>query len=104
MVSFLASQCSMNNEIIYKRHLVWVDEKDVIHEHIWDDKIAVDNNHSLGIETLANQNDTQLSSNDPTQFWLAWNERKQLCVREGKNGTAEHQQGCVCFEGLGSVM
>ena len=40
---------------------------------------------------------------DPTAFWLAWNERKNICFDENDRET-KHESGCNCFEGMGSVM
>ena len=50
-----------------------------------------------------NENGNNDIMNDPTAFWLAWNERKQACFDNDGNILA-HKAGCNCFEGMGSVM
>ena len=49
-----------------------------------------------------NENNKEIITNDPTAFWLAWNERRQACF--DKDGNILHEAGCNCFEGMGSVM
>jgi hypothetical protein len=39
---------------------------------------------------------------DPIEFWKSWNERR-VCFEQG-DGKNLHEDGCTCFEGLGSVM
>lgn len=99
-------------EIIQKLELIWVDENDTIHEYVWNEetyflldkenppKERNDNND----ESLTSFTTTTnfISNNDPTAFWLAWNERKKECFDE--NGDGGHKAGCNCFEGIGSVM
>ncbi len=100
------------NEITQKLQLIWVDENDTIHEYLWNEetyflldkehppKERNDNNESFTSFT----NNNVINNNDPTQFWLAWNERKKGCFDENGDGDGGHKAGCNCFEGIGSVM